>query len=180
MANEKESISHDHVSLKEYFEKLLEQRDLFYAEKIKYLETRIVSVDDKHTAAVLAAKAIAETTFQSSEKAILKSEEGQRLLNEKNNEFRGQLRDQAEHLMPRTESLSNWKSATEKITELKEQTESKFDLIRKEIQVLREYRSEGGGKSAGMQQSWAVLIAAIGIVGTLVSIFVGLTVLLRR
>lgn len=158
---------------------LVSLRD-FFEEKLKHLVTRIDAVETKFDAALIAIEKATASSFAASEKAIMKSEAAQQELNIKNNEFRGQLKDQAEHLMPRTESLANWKSAVDKVTELKEQTEMKFDLVRKEIQVLREYRSEGGGKSAGLAQGWAILIAIIGILGTLVSILVGVMVLLRR
>lgn len=143
-------------------------------------EVKIHAVEAKFDAALVAMDKATASAFASSEKAIMKSEDAQKELNIKNNEFRGQLRDQSEMLMPRTESLSNLKNVNDRLDEVKEQTEIKLELIRKEIQVLREFRSEGGGKSAGVALSWGILIAALGIIGTLISIAVGITLLLRR
>lgn len=154
------------------------QKQINYLREI--YEARIDAVDRKFDDAVTALEKSVIAAFASLEKAIQKSEEGQKELNIKNNEFRGQLKDQAEHLMPRSESLANWKNASDRVLELKEQTEIKLDLVRKEIQVLREYRSEGGGKSAGVQQFWMIIVAAVGIIGTIVSVTVGISVLLRR
>jgi len=170
----------DSVSLKEFFETLIKERDLYYAEKIKYLETRIVSVDDKHTAAVTAVKELSTSTSAASEKAILKAEEAQKELNIKNNEFRGQLKDQADVLMPRSEALSMIKNIEEKMANFKHETDSKFDISRKDVQGLRESRSEGGGRSSGQQMSWALLLAVVGLIGTTVSVMVGISILLRR
>jgi len=62
----------------------------------------------------------------------------------------------------------------------KHETDSKFDISRKDVQGLRESRSEGGGRSSGQQMSWALLLAVVGLIGTTVSVMVGISILLRR
>jgi len=153
----------DNVSLKEYFEKLLNERDLYYNEKIKYLETRIVSVDDKHTAAVDGVKELSSQISASSEKAILKAEDAQKELNIKNNEFRGQLKDQATVLMPRSEFQVMHANLENTINNLKIDIGRQLELQRKELQDLRESRSAGEGKIVGVKDfrdfaGWGVAI----------------------
>lgn len=163
----------DSVSLKEFFETLLKERDLYYTEKIKYLETRIVSVDDKHSAAVSAVKEVSAATSAASEKAILKAEDAQKELNIKNNEFRGQLKDQASLFISNAEARLQFTNFDDKLNLMRGDFERR-------IEHLSKIDSERSGKSAGMQTSWAMLIAVIGIIGTIVSIIVAASVLLRR
>jgi len=164
----------DKISLKEYFEVLLKERDLYYIEKIKHLEALMSGIDVKHTAAVQAVKELQASIYTASEKAILKAEEQQKELNIKNNEFRAQLKDQAEVLMPRNESQTLHKNSDEKISGLKKDFDAQLELIRrhfdektefnrKSIQELREAKSMGEGKSTGVRDfrdfaGWGVAI----------------------
>ncbi len=92
---------------------------------------------------------LSEQRFQAQEKAILKAEENQRELNVKNNEFRGQLKDQSEKLMPREEAASMFRNL-----------EGKVDDVKKDISSLRESRSEGGGRS-NLISEWIPIIVSL-------------------
>lgn len=170
----------DKISLKEYFEKLLHERDLYYTEKIKYLETRIVSVDDKHTASVLAVKEVSSATSAASEKAISKAEDAQKELNIKNNEFRGQLKDQADVLMPRSEANARFVNVDEKLTAIKVDFDRQMELNRKDIQDLRESRSSGQGKTEGVGMSITAIVTAVGFIATILAIIGSVAVLMNR
>jgi hypothetical protein len=142
------------------------------------------------SAALAAQEKAVNAAFTASEKAVLKAEQAQKEYNERSNEFRGQLDDQAKTLMPRPETLNMFKAMEEKIagvdhvTDAKIQnlsTNSKNDLesIRKEfirateaidatIVSLRESRSETGGlrqaahQSSDTQRSSLTIAVAIG------------------
>lgn len=46
-----------------------------------------------------------------------------------------------------------------------------LEALSKEIGSLRESRSEGGGKSAGIQASWGILLGVVGLLGGLIGLF---------
>ena len=108
---------------------LVDERDRLYKERD---ESRRTAVD----AALTAAKEKTTDAFIASEKAIVKAEDAQREYNARSNEFRGQLDDQAKTLMPRFEADSKFRAQ-----------EDKVEALRKEVQSLRESRSEGSGIS---------------------------------
>src|SRR4030095_3890490 len=96
------------------------------------------------------------TSFQASEKAVLKAEEAQREYNVRSNEFRGQLDDQAKMLMPRSEVMALLKAMEEKVIAVKSEIDTRingyadsmeksYQDVRKDIQGLREYRSAASG-----------------------------------
>ncbi len=82
--------------LRDLMQKQIDERDRQY-------NSRFESAEKQVTVAFAAQKELASFVRESSEKAILKSEEAQRSYNERSNEFRGQLDDQAKTLMPRSE-----------------------------------------------------------------------------
>lgn len=84
-------------SLKEFLVSLIQSNDKRYQESF---ESQRQAVKD----ALAAQKELTTAAFNSSEKAIVKAEDAQRDYNQRSNEFRGQLDDQAQTLMPRTES----------------------------------------------------------------------------
>jgi hypothetical protein len=73
------------ITLREYIDRVLEERDKRYA------------------AAFLAQERAVEAAFLASEKAIVKAEIAQAAYNERSNEFRAALDDQAKLFIPRTE-----------------------------------------------------------------------------
>jgi hypothetical protein len=123
-------------------ERLMDERDRLYLEKFRASEIAVA-------AAITAAKEQTSASFASSEKAIGKAEQAQSDYNNRSNEFRGQLDDQAKTLMPRTESQTLFKSYEDKLEDMK-----------KDITSLRESRSvsEGSAKTY-------VTITGLAIVG---------------
>lgn len=128
---------------------------------------------------------LTKTAFASSEQAINKAEANQTVLNQKGNEFRGQLDDQAKTLMGRNEYLSQHASLQQALEVLrgsvgvlkedlrKEMAIQKDDLrkdlavqkedARKEVDSLRLSRAVGTGVKQGINVVWVVAIAAIGL-----------------
>jgi hypothetical protein len=95
--------------------------------------------------AALAAQEKAVTAaFLASEKAIVKAEIAQKDYNDRSNEFRGQLDDQAKTLMARTETLTMFKSVDEKIVSVIDRHDSDLSTVRSNINEFREFRSASG------------------------------------
>ena len=113
-----------HVTYKDF----MDERDRRYEERFKAQEAAV-------TVALSSMEKITAATFASSEKAIDKAEAAQKDKNEMSNEFRGQLRDQADRFMPRLEAESKQNAMDDKI-----------DALREEVARLREYRSQMGGR----------------------------------
>jgi hypothetical protein len=128
---------------------MMDERDRRYA---------AMSAESKEAvrAAFVAQKELTDAAFKSSEKAIIKAEDAQREYNARSNEFRGQLEDQASRLMPKDEANARFKVADDKI-----------DDIKKDVQNLRESRSEIGGKTD--QNKWLIGIA-VGLAGAVVAL----------
>jgi hypothetical protein len=187
---------------REYLERVIDERDRIYQERYRALEALVNERDRQYDArfkaqevAVSAALAASEkavnAAFSASEKAVLKAEQAQKEYNERSNEFRGQLDDQAKTLMPRPETLQMFKSLEEKLASAQNVLEGKVDSVRMtakteldaartsfnkamdmtaaEIISLREFRSEGGGKELSRrafveQRNWMIgVLVAIGL-----------------
>lgn len=158
----------DHVSLREFLE-----------EKLQHLSTRVTNLDAKFDAALIAQEKATAQAFAASEKAIVKSEDAQRELNIKNNEFRGQLKDQSTLFMPSAEAKMMFTNFDEKLNALRNEFESKLSLSTQDIPGLRESRSESGGKSVGMHASWGIMLGAASLISTILSIAAVLISLFR-
>jgi len=110
------------------FRELMSERDLRYM-------GMFASSDRAVASALSAQKEKTQTDFASSEKAIFKAEEAQKSYNERTNELRGTLDDQARMLLPRAEADARFLGFEEKVDDLK-----------KQVAGLRESRSSGFGK----------------------------------
>ena len=175
----------EEVTLRQYFEKMLAERDRFY-------RSRLLGIEKQHASDIAGLEKSMLASFAAYKEAVLKAETAQQELNIKNNEFRGQLKDQSETLMPRAEAQNMFKSSSDKLISVEtqfdskldgavKQFEAKFETARQDLAGLRESRSEGGGKSQGMQTSWIILIGAVGLIASILSIAtVAVAVLLRR
>lgn len=173
------------ISQREYIERVLVERDKLYA-------ARFLALEREHFAAVSALEKFMLHSFASYKEAIAKAESAQQELNVKNNEFRGQLKDQSEMQMPRAEATSMFKSTSDRVTSVESQLEqkletqakqveqksdallkqidTKFENVRIELASLRESRSEHGGKAQGVSNSWAVMLAVVGLLAGLLAI----------
>lgn len=140
----------------EAIRELMDERDRRYGERFDAQEKATVaalSAQDKQTI----------STFMASEKAISKAEQAQTAYNERSNEFRQALDDQAKMMMSRSETETRFNAQEEKI-----------EFSRKEIAGLRESRSGVMGKDVQanvntQQNQWAVG-TAIAVCGTLVGL----------
>jgi len=148
-------------TVKEFFERILAERELRYAQMFKSSETAV-------SAALAAQEKAVQAAFESSEKAIVKAEVAQQLYNVRSNEFRATLDDQAKMLLTRSEADVRF-----------QQLKDLIDAQAKAIVILQrgESRTEGGStaeSNAKSQSQWViVLVVTIGLsllggIGTLV------------
>lgn len=191
------------ISIREFLERILEERDRLYNIRFEEAKTAV-------NAALIAQKEAVTSAFAASEKAIIKAEDAQREYNARSNEFRGQLDDQAKTLMPRPETLALFTAMDEKLVIIQSSYDNKIEALRtsfektsdgttsslaeiriamthllavdayetrhtelqRQVNDLRESRSEAGGKSSGANALWGYLVAIAGIVLALVFHFV--------
>ena len=157
------------VDIKSYFERIIDERDGRYNERFvaaeKAVATALAAAEKAVSAALIAQEKMTTAAFASSEKAIIKAEEAQRESNLKTNEFRGQLSDQAETLMPRKETVVLIDSLrTENVAQHRNQ-EDRMSSLSKDVATLREENSKRVGQSG---VSIGLLIAIIGPVCTII------------
>lgn len=78
------------------------------------------------------------------------------------------------------ESVIKAENAAEKRFELLNElrsgvaTKDQLGALEKVVDDLRSSRDTGTGKSSGISQSWAILLGAIGLIGTILAIFFAL------
>jgi chromosome segregation ATPase len=177
----------------ESLEQFLEERDRRYEERFKSMDERDKRYDERAlaqkeaiSAALSAAEKATSAAFAASEKAVLKAEDAQRGYNASTNEFRGQLKDQNDTMMPRAEAMSALSDIRERIDRaaherqgqieaIKADLRSSVEAVRAEIVSLRESRSEGSGRLRQQQQAAAAnqwtITAIIGAAALLVGLF---------
>lgn len=108
--------------------------------------------------------------FDEKSKAIDKSEDAQRDYNQRSNEFRGQLDDQAKTLMPRIEALSKFEDISQRLATRIKDADKMFDDLRKEIALLRENQRTSEGSKAGWRASGSLIIGVTGVIAVVITI----------
>lgn len=167
-------------------QKLMDERDRLYMNSFKASEVAVA-------AALAGSEKAVNAAFLASEKAVLKAEQAQKEYNERSNEFRGQLDDQAKMLMPRTESLTMFKALEEKVTRMDSVADSRtavvqdaarndlsafiaayktaHDVLAKDVAALREENARMLGKDKGIGVSWGVVLGVVALIGSLLTIW---------
>jgi hypothetical protein len=138
-------------TLKEFLISLITSNDKRYQESF---ESQRQAVKD----ALAAQKELTTAAFNSSEKAIVKAEDAQRDYNQRSNEFRGQLDDQAQTLMPRTET-------NVLIAGLNDKLADQAKIIETLSTRVTTIEGRGDGKNAMWQYLVVGISALLGIVG---------------
>ncbi len=105
----------------------------------EHVDQRFIDNEKAVNAALAAAK-----------EAVNKAEAAQSDKNRMQNEFRGQLSDQATTFMPRKEA------------------EATDQIMANDVAELKAWRREVEGRSAGLTQGWAILVGATLIAGTII------------
>jgi len=94
-------------------------------------------------------------------------EASNKYVQEKSNEFRGSLEDIGKKQMPRTEAESLIRSAMER-SEIGARTNSE------KIDALQARMDRNEGRGGGFNSSWGFLVGAVGLIATLIMIFMAL------
>jgi hypothetical protein len=139
-------MAEDLITLKQHIEvqlaslkEIVNERDRLYLNNFKASEVAVA-------AALAGSEKAVNAAFLASEKAVLKAEQAQKEYNERSNEFRGQLDDQAKMLMPRAEADSRFLSIEEKIGS----TQKFFD---DQLRSLSSSRDQGTGRNESLDKS---------------------------
>jgi hypothetical protein len=156
---------HAAVHLREFIERIIEERDRQYSARFDHLVTMF-------NREVNALKELTEQALDAMREAVIKAEQAQREYNIRSNEFRGQLDDQNKLMMSRSESMGLFKVQEDKLYSVKGELEirmisagnardKQIENIIADIKSLRESRSEGGGARTALVSGWNWLVAAI-------------------
>lgn len=154
---------------------LIDERDRLYDSRFRASEIAV-------QAALLAQKESVTNAFLASEKAIIKAEESQKDYNQRSNEFRGQLDDQAKLLMARSEAIGLFQSVDSKIETMRLFFDSRLESQRlaferalegvaKDINSLRESRSNVSGEKTGSSEFTARALSF----GSMILVMIGIT-----
>jgi hypothetical protein len=156
--------------LRIYLESKIEALMALGEERDKRYRDKFLSLESATEKALVAVREQTAAAFRANEVAISKAEEAQRSYNERSNEFRGQLDDQAKRLMPREEALSKFIAYDEKLEDGK-----------REIIKLREQQMESAGRTLqrgeskqtmqwGVGQAIAIALVIAGFVVALIEV----------
>lgn len=153
------------VELKDYFERILDERDRQYSARFDHLAMMF-------NREVHALKELTEQALAAMREAVVKAEAAQREYNIRSNEFRGQLDDQNKLMISRSEAMGLFKVQEDKLYSVRTELENRMttttntrdkqaDGIIADIKSLRESRSEGGGARTALVSGWNWIVAAI-------------------
>lgn len=131
----REAIDREREQIANEREKLANERDRRYEERF------------------LASDRAVQTALASQEKAVGKAEAAQQAYNERSNEFRGQLDDQAKRLMPREEANLLIGTISEKLESERLNGAARWDEVKRDIAALREAQASGQGGRAQTLES---------------------------
>jgi len=143
-------------------------------ERHQLYEERSTAAKEAVQAALVAQEKLVNAAFAASKEAILKAEESQKGVNERSNEFRGQLADQAGTLMPRKEAEASMSDLRDRLDRAYASHTSALEVVRAEVSSLKESRSEGSGRLTQQQQGTATNQWAISALVGIAALVLGL------
>lgn len=168
-------------SVRDFFTLWLIRLEDFYGERDRRYEDRFRAIEggtaekfraaEVAVAAALAAQEKAvNAAFLASEKAIVKAEGAQSDYNERSNEFRGQLDDQAKTLISKDEAITRFTVGEQRLEDARKSYDVQFDDIKKQLGSLRESRSESFGGRAQSKESQTLTLAVLGLIMSVLTI----------
>lgn len=159
------------VNIREFFTLWLTNVDHFLGERDRRYDERYVAQEKAVLAALAAQEKLTSAAFASAEKAVAKAEDAQKDYNQRSNEFRGQLDDQAKTLMPRTEVVGMFGAIDKRL-------EDRDKTVEQRIAALETFRYQNEGKTTGAAPYTAIVFSVIGSV--LSALAVGAVVIATR
>lgn len=124
--------------------------------------------------ALAAQKELTNAAFASSEKAIVKAEDAQREYNVRSNEFRGQLDDQAQTLMPRAETNVLLRAMEDKVLTAARTNADKIEELSKKLESISIRQTTIEGKGSGAHSLWLIIFGVITTISIILSILKGI------
>jgi len=116
-------------------------------ERHQLYEERSQAAKEAVSAALVAQEKLVNAAFAASKEAILKAEESQKGVNERGNEFRQQLKEQNETMIPRTEALAQYTVLGERIDRSFNALSASQKECREDISELREAQRLNEGRA---------------------------------
>jgi hypothetical protein len=127
----------------------------------EYIEAVLAERQRAIDAAFAAQKSAIDAALTAAERAVAKAETANEKRFESVNEFRATLKDQQASFITRSEAMTQ------------------LDAMREKLNGLVLNQGESKGKGLGLQAGWGYLLAAVGLVSTIIAIVLGIAVLKR-
>lgn len=185
-------IHESRVKLDERFETAKDfniEQDKRYEQRFAAQETAVSlalgRVDKEFLERIVQVREETHAAMDAADKAILKSESSTEKRFGMVDDLRNQLADQATHFMIRTESISRHDRAQEQIGDLARRMESEGRLTRERIDsdiaalrdrfqndvaTINSRLDRTAGTASGMDKAWGYVVAAAGLLATLVGL----------
>lgn len=187
----------------EHLRDLFDERDRRYSQKFKDQEKATVlranqlgsefhehltQVKQENALALRANEKTSDAALAAQQLAIGKAETANEKRLDSINEFRGQLNDVITTLMPRTEAVARADGNAARIAELtttvaamlsRSEAEALISRSGERLQELTDRLNRSEGQEKGVAQSWSIIFAVIGAVGTLIGIATAIIVFSR-
>ena len=162
------------IEIRDYIRERIESNEELFAAKL-------AAHDELSEAKLTAMGEVISANMRAAERAAQKAEEAQHEYNTRSNEFRAQLKDQADMLMPRAETLSLFKStddkmaaaiavADDKLREFRRTYEERHEILRQQVEALRTFQSSVGAKDEGSTKTWLLVTSVVGFALTLATL----------
>jgi hypothetical protein len=155
-----------------------------YETQTKAVDAAFVAQQTAMTVALAAAERAVATALLAAEKATVKAENAADKRFDAVNEFRGQLADQANTFMPRSEAEAAIGRNTERLQELAllaqmHVTKSEMDMqvkgLSERYQELSRWVSTDTGRTSGIQSTWLVLVTVLSLTTTVIALIWGIS-----
>jgi hypothetical protein len=154
-------MTEEEINLRSHIEAIMNEREKSINDRFKSVDDRFKASDVAVLAALVAKDKAVDAAFLAAREASAKTEQAQRVYNEGHNGLIQKMNEQYDHMMPRDEVIARLGAI-----------ESKIEEGRREIQGLRETRSQGQGTKENKNTNMIYVIAFSGVAISIVSIIV--------
>lgn len=145
-------VGGDGVSIREYIEGQLKDRDELCSARMSALTTHMFALLE-------GLEKRFETIITLMDRSVNKAEVAQREYNEKANNLRGVMDDAARLMIPRGEAQLEIRGLSDRL-----------DRMQGDITSLRDFRSETGGRGTSRHETWGYAVGLVALLFSLASI----------
>jgi len=149
----------------------------------KAVNAALASVERALSAALAAQEKFGAAQLAATQMAVAKAEEINREYKATANEWRGAMTDRERTFIQRTEHDQAITNLEKTMNEIREQvrrcatfeaTDRRFDALMVGTATLTRRLDTIDGRSTGMGQSWIILVAAVGLIATILGMYIAL------